>query len=180
MTTLTAADAALPPGDFTLPSSDEAVAAAAALTPPLDARRLLKILPHRYPFLLVDVVRELVPGERVVGVKNVTINEEFFAGHFPGHPIMPGVLVIEMMAQTAGVMLLTMPEHVGKLAYLAGVDKARFRKPVLPGDTLVASVSLLRTRSNVGWVKAETRVNDVLVCEAELSFSLIDRNESGL
>ncbi len=176
MTTLSADAAALPLGDYALPSEE----AAADLTPPLDARRILKILPHRYPFLLVDVVRELVPGERVVGVKNVTINEEFFAGHFPGHPIMPGVLIIEMMAQTAGVMLLTLPEHMGKLAYLAGVDKARFRKPVLPGDTLVATVNLLRARGSVGWVKAETRVNDVLVCEAELSFSLRNSGEMGL
>ena len=174
MSTLTAV---APPGEFALSSED---APALVYTPPLDARQILKILPHRYPFLLVDTIVELVPGERVVGTKNVTINEEFFVGHFPGHPIMPGVLIVEMMAQTAGVMLLTLPEHVGKLAYLAGVDKARFRKPVLPGDTLVATVSLLRARSNVAWVKAETRVNDVLVCEAELSFSLINSGETGL
>ncbi len=146
---------------------------------PLDAKEILKILPHRYPFLLVDRILELEPGKRVVGLKNVTINEPFFVGHFPGHPVMPGVLILEMMAQVGGVMLLTCPGKEGKLAYLAGVEKARFRKPVLPGDTLIAEVTMLRSRATIAWVKAEVRVDGALVGEGEFSFSVIDRNETG-
>ncbi len=146
----------------------------------LNIEEILAILPHRPPFLLIDRILELEEGVRAVGLKNVTINEPFFVGHFPGRPIMPGVLIVEMMAQMAGIMLLTLPENAGKLSLLAGVEKARFRKPVLPGDTLVATVSLLRARGNINWVKAETRVNGVLVCEAELSFPLVDDDENGL
>ena len=146
----------------------------------LDTKEILRVLPHRYPFLLVDKVTELEPGKRAVGLKNVTINEHFFAGHFPSHPIMPGVLILEMLAQIGGIMLLTTDEQQGKLAYLAGVEKARFRKPVLPGDTLIAEVTMLRSRGNVGWVKAEARVDEKLVCEAELSFALVARDELGL
>jgi 3-hydroxyacyl-[acyl-carrier-protein] dehydratase len=128
------------------------------LSLPLETRHILNILPHRYPFLLVDRVTELEPGQRVVATKSVTINEPFFPGHFPGHPIMPGVLIVEMMAQVGGIMMLTIPEHRGKIAYLAGVEKTRFRKPVLPGDTLIATVTLARARGNVGWVKAQAHV----------------------
>ncbi|HVK05127.1 MAG TPA: 3-hydroxyacyl-ACP dehydratase FabZ [Armatimonadaceae bacterium] len=142
----------------------------------ISAKELLRILPHRYPFLLIDKILEVEPGVRVVGLKNVTINEPFFVGHFPDHPIMPGVLLVEMMAQAGGVMMLTLDEHRGKLAYLAGVEKARFRKPVLPGDTVTAEVTMLRTRSSVGWVKAEARVDGKVVCEAEMSFALVERN----
>jgi 3-hydroxyacyl-[acyl-carrier-protein] dehydratase len=142
---------------------------------PFGAKELLEILPHRYPFLLVDKVLELESGQRVVALKNVTLNEPFFVGHFPGNPIMPGVLILEMMAQIGGVMLLTMDEHKGKLAYLAGVEKARFRKPVLPGDTLISEITLLRARGGMGWVKASTKVGDKVVCEAELAFALVAR-----
>jgi beta-hydroxyacyl-ACP dehydratase FabZ len=141
----------------------------------LEAKEILKILPHRYPFLLVDRILEVDPGKRVVGQKNVTINEQFFVGHFPGEPIMPGVLIIEMMAQAGGVMLLTIEENQGKLAYLAGVEKARFRKPVLPGDTLIAEITLLRARASMGWVKASATVDGKVVCEAELAFALVER-----
>jgi beta-hydroxyacyl-ACP dehydratase FabZ len=143
----------------------------------ISAKELLNILPHRYPFLLLDKVLEVEPGQRVVGVKNVTVNEQFFVGHFPGAPIMPGVLIIEFMAQAGGVMLLTLDEHRGKLAYLAGVEKSRFRKPVLPGDTLIAEVTMVRSRGNVGWVKAEAKVDGRVVCEAEMSFALMPRGD---
>ena len=142
----------------------------------LEAKDILKILPHRYPFLLVDRVLEVEPGKRIVAQKNVTINEEFFVGHFPGAPIMPGVLIIEMMAQSGGIMLLTIEENHGKLAYLAGIEKARFRKPVLPGDTLIAEIIMLRTRASMGWFKASAKVDGKVVCEAELVFALVDRD----
>jgi len=145
----------------------------------LSAKELLDILPHRYPFLLIDRVLEVEPGVRAVGLKNVTFNEPFFVGHFPGHPIMPGVLIIEMMAQAGGVMLLTLPEHRGKLAYLAGVEKARFRKPVLPGDTLVAEVTMLKARGHIGFVEAKVKVGEDVVCSAELMFALQTRNGDG-
>jgi 3-hydroxyacyl-[acyl-carrier-protein] dehydratase len=141
----------------------------------ITAQQLLNILPHRYPFLLVDKILDIEEGKRVVALKNVTINEPFFVGHFPDHPIMPGVLLIEMMAQAGGVMLLLSEVHRGKLAYLAGVEKARFRKPVLPGDTLITEVEMVKTRSGIGWVKAITRVDDKVVCEAELSFAIVER-----
>lgn len=146
----------------------------------LDASEIFQILPHRYPFLLVDRILELEPGKRVVGQKNVTMNEHFFVGHFPGHPIMPGVLIIEMMAQVGGVMLLKAEGNANKLAYLAGVEKARFRKPVLPGDTITAEIVILRERGNMGWTKAEARVDGVLVCDAEISFALVPREKNGL
>lgn len=145
----------------------------------LSPKEILQILPHRYPFLLVDKVLEVDPGQRIVAVKNVTFNEHFFVGHFPGHPIMPGVLIIEMMAQVAGIMLLTCEEHKGKLAYIAGDEKVRFRKPILPGDTLIAEVTMLKSRGNVGWVKSEARVDGKIVCDAEMSFALADPNANG-
>ena len=144
----------------------------------LSAQQLLGILPHRYPFLLLDRVLEVEPGIRAVGQKNVTINEPFFVGHFPEHPIMPGVLIIEMMAQVGGVMLLTLDEHRGKLAYLAGVEDARFRKPVLPGDVLVAEVTKTKSRGSIGWVKAEAKVDGVVVCHAVLMFALQPRAQN--
>jgi 3-hydroxyacyl-[acyl-carrier-protein] dehydratase len=143
---------------------------------PIEAKEILHLLPHRYPFLLVDRVLEVEPGQRVVALKNVTINEPFFTGHFPGDPIMPGVLIIEMLAQAGGVMLLTTEEHKGKLAYLAGVEKARFRKPVLPGDTLRGEITMLRGRGGMFWVKAAAHVGEKLVCDAELAFALIVRD----
>jgi len=140
----------------------------------LEAKDILKILPHRYPLLLVDRVLELEPGQRVLAQKNVSINEPFFVGHFPGEPIMPGALIVEMMAQSGAVMLLVMDQHRGKLAYLAGLDKARFRKPVRPGDTLIAEVVKIKARGSVGWVKATARVGEKVVCEAEISFAIVD------
>lgn len=133
-----------------------------------------KILPHRYPFLLVDRILELVPGQRATGIKNVTINEEFFKGHFPGYAIMPAVLIVEAMAQVGGILLLSMVENRGKLAVFTGIDKTRFRHPVLPGDTLVTEVEMLDARGSRGKVRAVGRVNGKVVADGEMMFALVD------
>jgi len=143
----------------------------------LNITDILKILPHRYPFLLVDRVLEIEPGKRAVGLKNVTINEPFFQGHFPGQPIMPGVLILEAMAQVGGVLLLSMTGNEGKLAYFGGMDKVRFRNPVHPGDTLIMEVEILKTKGNAGKVRAAARVNDKLVAEGEFLFMLVAREK---
>lgn len=140
-----------------------------------DVEEIRGILPHRYPFLLVDRILELVPEKSVRGYKNVTINEEFFEGHFPGHAVMPGVLVCEAMAQVGGVLLLSSTVNQGKLAYFAGMDRVKFRKPVLPGDTMITDVELLSKRGSIGKVKAIARVEGAVVCEGEFMFALVDR-----
>lgn len=141
--------------------------------PELDIEAIKEILPHRYPFLLVDRITELVPGKRVVGLKNITVNEPFFQGHFPQRAIMPGVLIIEVMAQIGGVMILSVEEHKGKLAYIGTVDNAKFRRPVVPGDTLEVEVELLRLRGNMGKVKCVARVGGEEAAEAEIMFALV-------
>lgn len=141
----------------------------------LDIEQIRDVLPHRYPFLLVDRVIELVPEKSARGYKNVTINEEFFEGHFPGHAVMPGVLVCEAMAQVAGVLLLSRTGDEGKLAYFGAMDKVRFRKPVLPGDTVVTDVELVANRSNIGKVRAVARVDGEVACEGEFMFALVER-----
>jgi len=140
----------------------------------LDIAAIRKILPHRYPFLLVDRILEVDPGVRAVGLKNVTVNEEFFQGHFPQKPIMPGVLVIESMAQVGGIMLLSHEEHRGKNAYLATVENCKFRRPIEPGDTLIHEVTMLRQRGNMGKVQCIARVGDQVAAEAVLMFALVD------
>jgi len=140
----------------------------------LDIRDIEKILPHRYPFLLVDKILSLGEGE-IVGVKNVTVNEPFFSGHFPGHPVVPAALIIEAMAQVAGVYLLNKSENQGKLAYFAGIDKARFRRPVVPGDQLITKVKILILKKKTGKVEAVGTVNGKVVAEANFLFSLVER-----
>ena len=138
----------------------------------LDIRRILEILPHRYPFLLVDRVLEVEPGVRAVGLKQVSANEWYFQGHFPGQPVMPGVLIVEALAQVGAVALLSQPEHAGKIVYFAGIDGVRFRRPVVPGDTLRLSVSLTRMRGRVGKGRGEARVDGQLAAEGELTFAI--------
>ncbi|MCF7873227.1 MAG: UDP-3-O-acyl-N-acetylglucosamine deacetylase [Candidatus Omnitrophica bacterium] len=139
----------------------------------LDIEEIMKILPHRYPFLLVDRIVELDRGKRAVGIKSVTINEYFFQGHFPEKPVMPGVLLVEAMAQVGGVLMLACPEHRGKLAYFMAADKVKFRKTVLPGDQLVMEVWTKKIRSRTGKVAAKAKVAGKVVAEAELMFSLV-------
>ena len=139
----------------------------------LDINMIQRILPHRYPFLFVDKILE-ISHDRVVGIKNVTIDEPFFQGHFPGHPIMPGVLIIEAMAQVGGVGALNMKTNIGKLAYFLSINNARFRKPVLPGDTLRIEVNLLKTKLNIMKIHGIAKVEDGLVAEADMMFAFID------
>lgn len=141
-----------------------------------DIRTIMDILPHRYPFLLIDRVLEVVPGEKVRGIKNVSINEPFFQGHFPGHPIMPGVLVIEAMAQCGGVLMMSLLEQPEtKLVYFSSIDKARFRKPVLPGDQVEFDLKMLKFRRNTCKMQGVARVNGEVVAEAELLAAVVDR-----
>ena len=140
-----------------------------------DIASILEVLPHRYPLLLVDRILEMEPGKRVVGLKNVTINEPFFQGHFPGHPIMPGVLIIESMAQAGGVLLLSsVDEPRGKLVYFSGIDGARFRRPVLPGDTLTLECELTKRKGPICKMHGVARVGTEKVAEADLMASLVD------
>lgn len=143
-----------------------------------DVEEIQAVLPHRYPFLLVDRILEMEPGKRAVGLKSVTFNESFFQGHFPGHPVMPGVLVLEAMAQVGGVLLLSMTGNEGKLAYFGGIDKVRFRKPVVPGDQLITEVELLKNRGGIGKVRVTGRVDRHVVCEGEFMFALVERDDT--
>jgi 3-hydroxyacyl-[acyl-carrier-protein] dehydratase len=142
----------------------------------LDITEIQTILPHRYPFLLVDRIIEYEPNRRVVGIKNVTLNEPYFAGHFPGAPVMPGVLIVEAMAQTAGVLMLaSIPDRESKLVFFTGIDGAKFRKPVVPGDQLRMELTVLRLRPRYIKLRGEAYVDGQLVAEAEISSSLVDR-----
>ena len=139
----------------------------------LDAEQIQELLPHRYPMLLVDRILELQPAKSAIGIKNVSINEWFFLGHFPGRPIMPGVLIIEALAQVGAVIHLCSPEHRGKLAYFASLEKARFRKPVVPGDQLCLEVTVTWTRGAFGGVQGIARVGEEVVAEAAFTYSLV-------
>jgi len=146
----------------------------------MDVNEIMKVLPHRYPFLMVDRVEEMELGKRIVATKNVTINEPFFQGHFPGHPIMPGVLMIEALAQVGGILAYKTAEsreegELGpKLTYFMGIDKAKFRRPVGPGDTLTFEVTLIQERAPYWRLKGKAFVAGKLVCEAELKAMLAD------
>lgn len=140
----------------------------------LDADVIMKILPHRYPFLFVDRVLSLIPGKSITGIKNVTINDNFFNGHFPGRPVMPGVLIVEAMAQIGGVMMLISEENRGKFAYFLAADKVKFRKTVLPGDQLVLEAEATKIKAKTGQVKTRALVDGKVVAEAELMFALVE------
>ncbi|MFI5175684.1 MAG: 3-hydroxyacyl-ACP dehydratase FabZ [Terriglobia bacterium] len=145
----------------------------------LDINEIMKIIPHRYPFLLVDRIEELVSGERVVGLKNVTINEPFFAGHFPQAPVMPGVLILEAIAQVGAVLVLKdMPDRLNKLVYFVAIESAKFRRPVLPGDQLRIVVTVESMRSKFGKMRGEASVDGKLAAEAEVTYAVVDRETS--
>ena len=156
---------AMVPAPFNIPTG-EAV---------MDVNEVMHMLPHRYPFLLVDRIVGFEGDNKCTGVKNVTINEPFFQGHFPGHPVMPGVLQLEAMAQVASILLLRIPEHQGKLGYFMSADNVKWRKPVMPGDTIFIEAELLKVKRSIGQARGRCIVNGAVVSEADLMFSLIDR-----
>jgi len=139
-----------------------------------DIQEILGFLPHRYPFLLIDRVVEFEPTKRLVAIKNVTINEPFFQGHFPGHPVMPGVLQLEAMAQVASIVLLRMAGTAGQIGYFMSADEVKFRKPVMPGDTLFIHVEMLKFRGRIAKALGRCVVNDEVVSEAHMMFGLIE------
>lgn len=138
----------------------------------LDNVQIQEILPHRYPLLLVDRIIEFSEGERIVGQKNVTVNEPFFQGHFPGKPVMPGVLILEALAQTGAVLVLGKPENRGKIALFAGIDNCRFKRQVVPGDQLRLEIEVTKLRGSIGKCQAKATVEGELACSAELMFVL--------
>ncbi|EFM09047.1 beta-hydroxyacyl-(acyl-carrier-protein) dehydratase FabZ [Paenibacillus curdlanolyticus YK9] len=140
----------------------------------LDINEIQQIIPHRHPFLLIDRIIEVEEGVRAVGIKNVTMNEPFFAGHFPGFPVMPGVLIVEALAQVGAVAILKIEENRGKLAFFAGIDEFRFRGQVTPGDTLRLEVEITRLKGKIGKGHATAKVNDKVVAEGGIMFALSD------
>lgn len=141
----------------------------------LNVKEIQEIIPHRYPFLLVDKIIELDPMKKGVGIKNVTFNELQFMGHFPEEPIMPGVLLVEAMAQVGGIAMLYPPENRGKVPYFTGLDKVKFRKPVVPGDQVIMTAEVVKVRGNLGRIATTAHVNGELVAEAECNFIITDK-----
>lgn len=138
----------------------------------LDSVAIQKILPHRFPFLLVDKIVELEIGKRAVGIKNVTINEYFFQGHFPQYPVMPGVLIVEALAQTGGIAVGSMEEYKGRIAFFAGIDNVRFKRQVKPGDTLRLEVELTQLRRSIGMASAVATVDGEIACKGDIMFAI--------
>lgn len=138
----------------------------------LNVQQIKEIIPHRYPFLLVDKVTEMEEGKRVVGIKNVTINEPFFEGHFPEYPVMPGVLILEALAQVGAIAVLDMEQNKGKIGFLAGVDKCRFKREVKPGDQLRLEVEIIRMKGAIGKGKGVATVDGEVACQAEIMFAI--------
>lgn len=136
------------------------------------AQEIMNIIPHRYPFLLIDTVEELEPGVRAVGKKCVSVNEPFFQGHFPGNPVMPGALIVEALAQVGAVAMLSQPEFKGRTAYFAGIDKARFRRKVVPGDVLLLETEIIKVKGPIGVGRAVAKVDGQVAAQAELTFSI--------
>ncbi len=149
------------------------------LQAPLDSVAIRKIIPHRYPFLLVDRIVELTPGERAVGIKNVTANEPFFQGHFPEYPVMPGVLIVEAIAQVGAVAMLSLPELEGQLALFAGIDKVRFKRQVKPGDSIRIEVVMGQIRRNIGTGSGTATVDGELACKGDFMFALVPSQTGG-
>ena len=143
----------------------------------LDSKEIQQIIPHRYPFLLVDRVIELEEGKRAVGIKNVSGNEPFFQGHFPGYPIMPGVLIMEALAQVGAVVLLKMPEYAGHLAFYAGLDEVKFRRQVVPGDQLRLEVELTKLKRGIGIAEGKAYVGEELAAQGILKFAVGPKQE---
>ncbi|WP_080843859.1 3-hydroxyacyl-ACP dehydratase FabZ [Cytobacillus gottheilii] len=138
----------------------------------LDITQIKEIIPHRYPFLLIDKMLEVVEGQKAIGLKNVTANEEFFNGHFPDYPVMPGVLIVEALAQVGAVAMLKKEENRGRLAFFTGIDNCRFKRQVRPGDQLRLEVEIIRIKGPIGKGKGTATVDGEIVCEAEIMFAL--------
>ncbi|HAV62667.1 MAG TPA: 3-hydroxyacyl-[acyl-carrier-protein] dehydratase FabZ [Verrucomicrobiales bacterium] len=140
----------------------------------LEATGIMRYLPHRYPFLLIDRIVACTPGDSITAIKNVTVNEPFFQGHFPGHPIMPGVLQLEAIAQVAGLLMMRQAENAGKVAYFMSANDVKWRKPVRPGDVLTIEVELTKSRGKIGKANGVCSVDGEVVSEAQVTFTLVD------